>query len=357
MAAAIVKKPCVLCCKGGGVTTCDGCQQTFCIKHIIEHRQELALQLENIGQEHDLFRRDLTHEDLAHSFFVHIDEWEQESITKIQVAAEAARADLRQLINQTRNELKASIDKVTIEMQSCREIDDYTEIDLLRWTEKLKELRKLFETQLDFQIINDDDVSTSISMIKVRQEQSSGAVLTHSRQIIENNVIHQEALGLNHERFNNFQGKVILSGNGLLATCSGTYWDGSNVYGTRLYESGMHRIHFRIENKGTNNLFFGIRTASHDLPVQTLTSPYVYGWWELEQAIESIGGYRIHSDRTIRTGDEITMILDCDNRQIQFQHHRINMNLQLPVELERCSFPWKIIVTLRSAGDSVRIIL
>src|ERR1700677_934414 len=100
MASALLKNPCAKCDKGGGVTTCDGCQQSFCIKHIIEHRQELAIQLDNIGQEHDLFRRDLTQENSAYPLFIRIDEWEQESITKIQVAAEAARADLQQLLDQ-----------------------------------------------------------------------------------------------------------------------------------------------------------------------------------------------------------------------------------------------------------------
>jgi hypothetical protein len=38
-------------------------------------------------------------------------------------------------------------------MQSCRELDDYTEIDLLKWTEGLKELRQLLERQLTVEIV------------------------------------------------------------------------------------------------------------------------------------------------------------------------------------------------------------
>ncbi|CAF4116337.1 unnamed protein product [Rotaria sp. Silwood2] len=295
--SALLKKPCAKCNKGRGVTTCDGCQQSFCIKRIIEYRQELATQLDNIGQEHDLFRHDLTQENLIHSLLVRINEWEQESITKIQVVAEAARADLRQLLDQTGNELKVSVDKMINEMQSCRELNDYTET----------------ETQLTIEIVENENTSTSIPMIKIPT--------------------------LTHEKFRNFVERIVLSKDGLMATCLDTYWDGSNVYGIRLYSSETHQIHFRIENKTSHNLFFDIKTTSYDMPVQNLTSPYTYGWWELDQAIE------------------ITMTLDCGNRQIRFEHHRINLITHLSVDLEKCPFPWKILVTLRSTDDSVRILL
>ncbi len=37
MASANVKKPCTTCRKSAGVATCDGCQQSFCSKHFVEH--------------------------------------------------------------------------------------------------------------------------------------------------------------------------------------------------------------------------------------------------------------------------------------------------------------------------------
>jgi hypothetical protein len=247
---------------------------------------------------------------------------------------------------------------MTNEMQLCRETDDYTEIDLFKWTEQLKELRKLFETQLNIEIVEDENISTVIQMIKVREQPLPHLSSVSNQRSAENNhIICVETPVLTHEKFHHFLGRVALSEDGLLATCLGTYWDGSNVYGTRLYSSGRHEIHFRIENKGSNNLFFGINTTSYDMPLQTLTSSYVYGWWEFDQAIESVSGHRVHTDRNIRAGDDVTMILDCDDRQIRLGHHRMNMITHIPVELEKCPFPWKILVTLRSPGDSIRILL
>ena len=357
MASAVVKKPCTKCSKGGGVATCDGCQQSFCIKHIIEHREELATQLEDIGQEHDLLRRDLIQENLVHPLLVAIDEWEQESITRIQVVAEAARADLRQLLDLTRTNLKVSLDKMTNDMQSCREVNDYTEIDLQRWTEELKELRKLSERQLAVEMAEDENRSVAIPMIRIREPLLCSSMTDETATGRQSLSAQLETVDLTHDRFRNFVGRVALYEGGLLATCLGTYWDGSNVYGTRLYSSGRHEIHFRVVNKGSNNLFFGIKTTVLDMPVHTLTSAHAYGWWEFDQAIESVNGHRVHNDRNIRTGDEVTMVLDCDNRQIRFEHHRTNMITHLPIQLERCPFPWKILVTLRATGDSVRILL
>jgi uncharacterized UBP type Zn finger protein len=67
MASAIMKQTCTKCSKGGGIAMCNGCQQSFCIKHFVEHRQELSQQMEDIGQEHDLLRRDMTYEKGTHA--------------------------------------------------------------------------------------------------------------------------------------------------------------------------------------------------------------------------------------------------------------------------------------------------
>ena len=37
---------------------CDRCSQTFCDKHVIEHRQQSAHQLDHINTEHDLIKID-----------------------------------------------------------------------------------------------------------------------------------------------------------------------------------------------------------------------------------------------------------------------------------------------------------
>src|SRR5689334_1954081 len=99
------QKQCITCSKSGGILTCNGCERTFCGKHVIEHRQELANQLDEIMQEHDLLRQELSRSSDEHFLLEQINKWEKESITKIQIAAEAARADLREMIEKTKEQL------------------------------------------------------------------------------------------------------------------------------------------------------------------------------------------------------------------------------------------------------------
>ncbi|CAF3378412.1 unnamed protein product [Rotaria sp. Silwood1] len=50
-----LKKACAKCDKYVGVFSCDDCQQSFCLKHVIENRQESASPMDNIEREHDIF--------------------------------------------------------------------------------------------------------------------------------------------------------------------------------------------------------------------------------------------------------------------------------------------------------------
>ena len=142
MSASVTgKKQCVTCNKSGGIMTCDGCQQSFCGKHVIEHRQELTNQLDGIMQEHDLLQQELEQSSIDNSLLQQIDKWEKESITKIQVAAEAARADLQQILDKSKEQISKTCHDIAINLRSSREADDFSENDLNRWMEQLKELK------------------------------------------------------------------------------------------------------------------------------------------------------------------------------------------------------------------------
>lgn len=48
MASATEKKSCIKCWKGQRQTLCDECQQYFCMKHLLQHRQELSQQMDDL---------------------------------------------------------------------------------------------------------------------------------------------------------------------------------------------------------------------------------------------------------------------------------------------------------------------
>jgi hypothetical protein len=173
MASALVKQPCIKCPKGAGITTCGGCQQWFCTRHFIEHRQELATQMDQIGQEHDLLQRDMIQENGEHPLLSRINDWEQTSIATIQEAAAQARIDLRKSINHTKNQVKTSLGQVTKQFESSRQSDDYTEMDLNKWIEQLAELRWMLETPSTIEIVDDDQTRPIIRRIQLKERQTT----------------------------------------------------------------------------------------------------------------------------------------------------------------------------------------
>ncbi|CAF1208503.1 unnamed protein product [Rotaria sordida] len=376
MATNTAKKPCAKCSKGSGVTTCDGCQQSFCTKHFVEHRHELSQQMTNINQEHDLLRRDLSKESSKHSFLNRIDIWERESINKIQAAAETARTDLQQLLDRTKNDLKTSIEKLTNELNSCQQSDDFTENDLKRWNEQLKELRKNLDIPSTIFIVNDDDMKSSIHLIRIcnkqqKQQQQQQQIQRPSTPVIRTveHRIHniKDSLCVINEKFGDIDGKAILSEDNLVVTCClASILTQPIIYGINRYSNGKHHIRFRIEKMGDLRLFFGIIRSLENISRSGQTqnnnnnnynyNNSLYGWWDLNEAIINGKVQTTKYRNILSTGDELTLILDCDNKQIQLQHHRTKRLAQLLIDLNKCPFPWKIVIRLQSAGDCVRIL-
>lgn len=79
-----------------GVFTCEGCSQTFCLKHTNEHRWQLNNELDEIICQHDILYQ-TTSDSKQQSMLLldRIDRWENEAIEKIHQAANKARQELQ----------------------------------------------------------------------------------------------------------------------------------------------------------------------------------------------------------------------------------------------------------------------
>ena len=356
------RKPCAKCSKGGGVTTCDGCQQSFCTKHFVEHRHELSEQMSTIHQEHELFRLDMAKDIPKHPFINRVDTWERDSISKIQMTAETARNDLRQLLDRTKIELKLSVEKLTNELATCQQSDDYTENDLKRWTEQLKELRKKLDAPVTISIGNDEDTKSVIRLIRVSVKQHHQRPFTSMIRAPSEHRIYnlKDCVHNISEKFLEIDGKATLSDDKLMVTCClASILTQPIIYGVNRYSNGKHQIRFRIEKMGDSRLFFGVirslENISRSGQAQN-TNNSLYGWWDLNEAIVNGKTQTSKCRNIVAAGDEVTLTLDCDNKQIQLQHHLTKRLAQLLIDLEKCPFPWKIVLRLQSAGDCVRIL-
>jgi hypothetical protein len=313
--------------------------------------------MDNIGQEHDVLRRDLTCEQDTHPLLMRINQWEQESIDKIQTAAKSARTHLQQLLNKAKNNLKTSVNKMTEELQSSRESDDYTELNIKTWTNQLQELREMLDNPRTIDIDYENDTLSVIRLINVNDQQSSDSLAQTSQLHELSNRMSDDLDICVSERFVDIFGKITLSEGGLAATCSGGSSVGSSVGGIGRYSSGVHCIRFRIEQLSTDYFtFLGIINSSEQITTNIVKSTSCHGWRELDYAVVSGKKRKSSLNSTIRTGDELTLMIDCDNRKIQLEHHRLNRILDISVDLRLCAFPWKIVVLLDCKGDCIRIL-
>ncbi|UJR13277.1 hypothetical protein I4U23_000297 [Adineta vaga] len=180
------KTHCVTCGKEKRAVRCEGCLQLFCYDHFLNHREDLNKQLDDIEINRDLFRQSLneqTNHPQIHLLVKQIDQWEKDSIKKIQQTA----SDCRQLIIQHTtkhvHEIENNLTKMTHQLRDLRQENDFNEYDLKQFHQKSKQLSE----QLD-----------QLSNITIREESTqlinkiSVAVAFSGKQEKEQRLLYQQ---------------------------------------------------------------------------------------------------------------------------------------------------------------------
>jgi GTPase involved in cell partitioning and DNA repair len=172
MATVNPTNPCVNCAKGvGQVTSCDGCHRWFCTKHLLEHRQELSQEMDQLMQQHDQFQHDLTEND-RHPLITRINLWEEKSIQRIRSeVAHEAREKWQQPLDQVKMIAQRSLNGMTKALRRTRDTEDSTEINLRNWTNHLKELREQLDRPSTIRLAHDRGaMPTKIPLIRLQME-------------------------------------------------------------------------------------------------------------------------------------------------------------------------------------------
>jgi hypothetical protein len=143
MASATGRGRCITCGKEKRAVKCEGCSQLFCFDHLPDHRQQLSIQLDQIEVYRDIFRQTLTEQTNnpnKHSLIKQIDQWEQHSITKIQQTAKKCRQQIFQYTIEHINNIEINLTKLTDQLRQTRKENDFNEIDLQEFRQKLTQL-------------------------------------------------------------------------------------------------------------------------------------------------------------------------------------------------------------------------
>ena len=331
---------CTICNKTASVAICYGCQQSFCTKHFLKHRLQLADIMDDLQKKYEHFKQDLYRDRFEQPLLSTIYAWEKKSMRKIQEIAEKAREDLQQWMERTKMKVQNSLEHITKKFAAVEKSNNFTETDVQKWTKQLDDLRNLLEKPSNISIVQERKCASEIHGIKI-VEQSTEIADTNSIQSTQ-------------DRFVTIFGPCILSEDNRVVTHSSYRAGLSQISGVNEYSSGKHSIDFIIEKKGNKNIFFGIYSSSKQASSSFDSS--IHGWWNIGYMIVNGESTEGNDTETFQTGDRVTLSVDCDRQQLGLEHHRTKRLSHLPIKSEVCSFPWKILVRLLTTGDCIRIV-
>jgi hypothetical protein len=320
---------CVVCNKAKGIYKCEGCSRIFCPKHSIDHRNELNVQLEEVAVTHDLVQQTLIQQEQdpqQHPLLKKINQWEKKSIDIIRQTAEKARNELLKGATRYTTEVKQKLQILSNELRQGREDNDFSEIDLRKWTQKLEELK----TEL-------------LNPVNITIREDSTPLITNI------GIDCQDATDVFERVCSNAQIKE----NGRLAVGTGEH---TEIRGKREYNTGRYTLRFGVEQLVQNGwIMFGIISKSESMKNTSYTSPSTYAWSNRNQ-IYANGLYKGEDTLEITQNDIIILTLDCDQRKIELKNKRMNRGIELSVDINKCPFPWQLHLNLLVANTRVRIL-
>lgn len=308
-------------------------------------------------QEHDLLRQTLSDQTRIAPLGARIDQWEQESILRIQVAAATARQDLQASVDRAKHDLETRMGELAQEIQRCRFSDDYAEMDIQHWSDRLGELQQMLNRSSMIKIEDDNNPQSVIRLLKFCDLQYTPSIREELNVTKKRRRTDEQLVSTINDSFSRSFGDIQLCNDGLTAVCSDRCLDGSSAAGRDHYSFGKHQIRYRIDQKRSDFFFFGILTATQALQPRISSLTSAYGWWELDFGVIHGESIAKNFNKTFIENDELILTLDCDHRELQLEHRRTQRVVTLPVDLDRCPFPWKIVIRLDRAGDRVTILL
>lgn len=144
MAKKLGRNHCVKCNKERATSKCGGCRKDFCWNDLVEHRQDLNVELDGLQTERNLLRETLSEKmkkPELHSIISEIDQWEKTSIKKINEAAENARKIALSNCKLSMDKIEQDLSSITNQMRQHREENDFFETDIQEWRNTLDKLK------------------------------------------------------------------------------------------------------------------------------------------------------------------------------------------------------------------------
>ncbi|CAF1570257.1 unnamed protein product [Rotaria magnacalcarata] len=339
MAFSSSNKPrCATCGKNIGTFTCRGCSQDFCLSHAQEHRQLLGKKMdEDVILIHDQLQQCLNQQvkqPSLHPLMKEINEWEKQSIEKIQLVAQNTRQKFLDIISKHTNNAKIALISIKEQLSRARDEDDFFEADINEWKEKLEKLKTDLNTPKAITIKLDDNMNSFIPKISI----SEGPMII--------------------ETFEKILGDIDIQDKGRLIT-HGSSKGYALVRSKGEYSSGQHLFCFTIENIGTGNwILFSIVSKNAPITEMSYSTPTTYGWAGINQVYlngtcsNGFNGYKTNME----TNHTLEFMIDCDKQKLRLRNEQTQSMYELDIDISKCPFPWYIILNLYHPGTRLRFL-
>jgi len=356
------KTACVACDSKdiSGIFKCEGCSQSFCLKHTNEHRCLLNSELDDIILEHEnIFNTFNENKQESFLLFDQINQWEKDSIIKIQKTAQDVRIQIQQFAELQKGEInmfikikkkrflcynleqtKKKFHQMTKELETARENQEYLEKDLYRW----KILLEQFKYDLTI-------LSPSIILY-----QDPNKALVHKLFLSKSN--QQSIL---KETLVSYSDQIQFDDNHHIAMHCGLHPTPAYISGTQEYSSGQYQIRLFISKKTTEFvLSFNIMSKLMDM-LSTLSQPqfFTYGWQSndcINPSQYCLSNEKNVSDLKGKTTFHVDLLIDCDKQKISYFNEKTKQTREINVDVKKCPLPWKLYFYLYDVGDTVRLL-
>ena len=268
-----------------------------------------------IIHEHDYFQHTLKQARInpgLHALIKHIDDWEQESITKIQQKAKESPQELHQLTTIHCDELSKKLRYLTNKI-----VDD---------------LKEDFDSSKTFSI-NRYDEKPLVPDISIN--------------FIQTNELFEQV----------FDDRIRIKGDGLVAIHDESR-SCAEVRGQKAYIRGRHEICLYIEQSAGNWIFLGINLKLNPLQKDSYYSKLAYGWTNNNHFWLKGRSY-VHTlidPIEMKTNDIVGLIFACDQCEITIINQRTYTAYALEVNIDYCPFPWQLHINLVEENSCVRIV-
>lgn len=337
MASLSTRKQCVYGdgCKQMASALCEGCSQSLCTKHFLEHRRSLTEEMNGIISKHDQLQNAFnqqSNDPHSHSLITQIDRWEKESIAQIQRKAATLRQELLQLTVDQLKELSKKLKNLSEKLREAQEQDSFVETDLQDWQRSLDYLKNELTSPSTFDLTQDNR-NALIHNIKL-----------HS---IEKNDLFEQVS----------DNRVRITEEGKMATHDASVTSAVEIRGKNEYTTDCHTILLQIE-ECTGWMFVGINSKSTPLQSGSHNSKSAYGWSNNNYAwIKGVAQLNTTNPTfQLQKNDLISVIFDCNARKISVINQRTNGTYELDVDIEICPFPWQLHAILYEKNNSIRIL-